>query len=681
MSVRNQAILAAGQQPLVSEMTPALLSRAWYQSSIGEFLATGSDAILGRLQLGSSGFEVVPEQTDAWQTQIELLKTWLAGLDGAILFEFGIPRMGRRIDAVLLLGAVVFVVEFKVGARSFERDAIDQVWDYALDLKNFHEASHAVPVIPMLVATDATASPSIRITFADDLVATPIGVNPAAFRATVEHVVSMIHEAPIDSVNWMNSRYRPTPTIIDAARVLYARHSVEEIARNDAGALNLHRTSRRVEDLVADAQASRRKVICFVTGVPGAGKTLVGLNVAARGRDVGQAIHATYLSGNAPLVAVLSEALRRDERERQKRSGEMRGGRVADPTKAFIQIVHHFRDEALAHMGPPDDHVVIFDEAQRAWNRQKTSTFMKLRKRQPNFAFSEPEFLIKYMDRHQDWAVIVCLVGGGQEIHTGEAGIGEWLDAAVRAFPHWHLHISSQLTEAEYAAGQALATVQGRANTHLENDLHLAVSMRSFRSENVSEFVKVLLDCETGRAKKLLSSLTGLYPVVVTRDLARAKRWIREHSRGSERHGLVASSKAMRLKPHAIDIRADVNPVHWFLNDRDDTRSSYYLEDCATEFQVQGLELDWTCVSWDGDLRRTGAGWSYHDFRGKRWQKVRNPSNQNYLRNAYRVLLTRARQGMVLFIPPGDESDPTRLPEFYSPTFEYLAGIGIPVLQ
>lgn len=243
------------------------------------------------------------------------------------------------------------------------------------------------------------------------------------------------------------------------------------------------------------------------------------------------------------------------------------------------------------------------------------------------------------------------------------------------------MYISSRLTDTEYAAGKALEAVSGREHTHLDDSLHLVVSMRSFRAENVSAFVKALLDCEKQAAREVFARLADRYPICVTRNLSEAKQWIRRRARGTERFGLVASSKAQRLKPHAIDIRVDVDPVHWFLDDKDDTRSSYYLEDAATEFQVQGLELDWTCVTWDSDLRFTGSGWSFHDFRGDRWINVANVPNRRYLCNAYRVLLTRARQGMVIFVPPGDPSDPTRLPEFYDSTFKYLTDLGIPTIS
>jgi hypothetical protein len=602
-------------------------------------------------------------------------------LTGALFLEFNIPRMGRRIDAVLLVGPVVFVIEFKVGESEFERAAVDQVWDYALDLKNFHEASHAVSIVPILIATGAMASASSKLYADDDKVYRPILVHPGGFRELVNLTLRTITGEVLDEQKWSSAPYHPTPTIVEAARALYAQHSVEAIARYDAGAQNLRVTSSRVEELVDEARAQKHKLICFVTGVPGAGKTLVGLNIATRRRDVDQPTHAVFLSGNGPLVAVLREALTRDEVARQKSVGvRVRKGKVGESVKAFIQNVHNFRDDALIDSGAPAEHVVIFDEAQRAWNLRQTASFMRRKKNRPGFSDSEPEFLISCMDRHTEWAVIVCLVGGGQEIYTGEAGIDAWLEAVNSRFPHWHMYVSSRLTDTEYAAGKALDAVRQRQKTHFDNCLHLAVSMRSFRAENVSTFVKALLDCEKQQARDTFARLSDRYPIAVTRDLSRAKQWIRSHARGTERFGLVASSKAQRLKPHAIDIRVDVDPVHWFLNDKKDTRSSYYLEDAATEFQVQGLELDWVCVTWDGDLRFSGAGWSCYDFRGYRWCNIANPDNRRYLCNAYRVLLTRARQGMIIFVPLGDSSDPTRSPEFYDSTFNYLTEVGVPEL-
>lgn len=656
---------------------PAASLRYWYGAPISEFICASPNEVIGQLAANSQ-FAMLPTQRDAWLTEVGFLQSNLTNLSGSIFFEFTIPRMGRRIDVVLVVGPVVFAIEFKVGEGVFDRSSIDQVWDYGLDLKNFHKASHDASIVPILVATEATESPPIQLHSDPDKLYRPIVVNPERFRPAIDAALNSIRGDGVDAAHWSRAAYHPTPTIVEAARALYAQHSVEAIARFDAGAKNLQVTSRRIEDLVDEAQAKGLKRICFVTGVPGAGKTLVGLNLATQ-RETDQPTHAVFLSGNGPLVAVLREALTRDEVSRRKARGEkVRKNKVGESVKAFIQNVHHFRDDALIDQNPPVEHVVIFDEAQRAWNLRQTANFMKRKKGRAGFAQSEPEFLIEYMDRHTDWAVIVCLVGGGQEINIGEAGIEAWLDAVNKQFPNWEMFISSRLTDTEYAAGRVLEFVQDRARTNFDDSLHLAVSMRSFRAENVSAFVKALLDCDKEDAKHAFGELRSRYPMAITRDLNAAKEWIRSRARGSERYGLVASSKAMRLKPHAIDIRVSVDPVHYFLNEKEDTRSSYYLEDAATEFQVQGLELDWACVNWDGDFRFNGSDWNYHDFRGSRWCNISNADNRNYLRNAYRVLLTRARQGMVVFVPPGDAGDPTRSPEFYDSTFQYLAELGIP---
>jgi len=590
--------------------------RAWYCASIADFLSSSADTIFAQLAKRND-FDLISTQRDAWIEQIEFLQSALNGLTGAIFLEFNIPRMGRRIDAVLLIGPVVFVVEFKVGESEFERAAIEQVWDYALDLKNFHEASHHASLVPILIATNSQESAKALLQVDADNVYRPIQVSLEGFRKALDTTLEQISGATLNENQWANAPYHPTPTIIEAARSLYAHHSVEAIKTFDASRRNLQVTSRRIEELVDEARKLGRKIICFVTGVPGAGKTLVGLNIATRRRNHDEPTHAVFLSGNGPLVEVLREALTRDEFNRRKAKGEkvckLDAGKSV---KSFIQNVHHFRDNALIESGPPNEHVVIFDEAQRAWNLKQTANFMQRKKGIAGFSKSEPEFLISCMDRHKDWAVIICLVGGGQEINIGEAGIDAWLEAVNTAFPHWHMYISSRLTDNEYAAGKTMERISQRHDKHLDDCLHLAVSMRSFRAENVSAFVKALLDCEKEQAREAFFKFENRFPIALTRNLNHAKQWVRSHARGSERFGLVASSKAQRLKPHAIDIRVNVDPVHWFLNAKEDTRSSYYLEDAATEFQVQGLELDWTCVTWDGDLRFTNASWSYHDFRG-----------------------------------------------------------------
>ena len=647
---------------------------AYYGVSVTEFLVTASETVIGVLAMADMQGALEPEQRRAWAEEIDVLRTALAALEGTLFLEFDVPRLGSRIDAVLVSGPAVVPIEFKCGEQRFTTEAYNQAWDYGLDLKNFHQASHEAPVFPILVATKATESDSTWQPAHDDGVRPPRRSTPSDLRLAIEEALVQVAGPELNGDAWGRAPYQPTPTIIEAARALYSRHTVDAITRNDAGAKNLHVTSGRVEEIIEQSRARHEKAIVFVTGVPGAGKTLVGLNVATRRQTFGEA-RAVFLSGNGPLVAVLQEALTRDEFRRL--NGTTRKGEIRQKVKPFIQNVHHFRDDGVRSDSPPFDHVVIFDEAQRAWNREKTADFMKRKKGHAGFTQSESEFLISYLDRHDTWAVIICLVGGGQEIHTGEAGIGAWLEAIGRAFPHWRTYVSPDLSGSEYAAAGLIDSLDDVVPLVRDGRLHLSTSMRSFRSEKVSAFVKALLDCDRDGARETLGQVTVRYPIVVTRDLSRAKDWVRAHARGSEQYGLMASSQAMRLKPHAIDVRVSVDPIHWFLGDPSDTRSSFYLEDAATEFQVQGLEVDWACVTWDADLRLVDGGWRYHTFRGDAWTNVNKTDRQRYLLNAYRVLLTRARQGMAIFVPPGDHRDPTRLPRFYDGTFEYLRAVGL----
>jgi hypothetical protein len=653
-------------------------SSAYYSDTVDGFLASAAENVLGVLAAKHT-FALDVAQRDAWQRQLQVLHAALNEINGTVYLEFDIPRLGSRIDAVLVSGSAIFPIEFKCGERQYELADRNQAWDYALDLKNFHRASHDAPIFPILCATDAPSSDGDWKPPHPDDVREPRKCNAADLGRVIREGLALATGPELDGQAWGRAPYHPTPTIIEAARALYSRHSVEAISRSEAEGRNLAVTSVAVEEIIERAYAQREKAIIFVTGVPGAGKTLVGLNIATRHSKQG-ADRAVFLSGNGPLVDVLREALTRDELTRSPAG--TRKGQIRGKVKAFIQNVHHFRDEGLRNPAdPPFDHVVIFDEAQRAWHRQKTADFMKRRKGIPDFQFSEPTFLISYLHRHQDWAAVICLVGGGQEIHQGEAGIAEWFDAIRRFFPDWHVYVSPDLTDTEYAAGHALDAFTDSDHVVRDARLHLATSMRSFRSNKVSAFVKAVLDCEIKTARDLLQDVLRRYPIVATRDLAQAKQWIRERARGNERYGLVASSQAQRLKPHAIDVRVNVDPIHYFLNDRNDTRSSWYLEDAATEFQIQGLELDWICMTWDADLRLQKGQWSFHSFRGKRWEYVGKGDRKRYLLNAYRVLLTRARQGMVIFVPPGDANDPTRNPSFYDETFGYLTDVGVPALD
>ncbi len=657
------------------------MKRDFYSDSIPGFLRTSPAEILGLLA-DNNEFSLEVTQKDAWNAEIAILREALVNQEGSIFFEYSIPRMGKRIDVVVIIRHVVFVLEFKVGEKKFLVSAIDQVWDYSLDLKNFHEPSHELLIAPILIATEADDSaPSISLTPHNDNLLFPIKTNAAQLAATINSVLQFSQHDLIDVGGWATGRYSPTPTIIEAAMSLYNNHSVEEITRSDAAAINLKETSNLILDIIQETKAKGRKSICFVTGVPGAGKTLVGLNVATKNIDKESSTTSVFLSGNGPLVAVLREALARDKVKREKEKGtKLKKGEAMSSVKAFIQNVHHYRDEYLKDTTPPFDHVAIFDEAQRAWDHTQTANFMQRKKGVANFAHSEPEFLISCLDRHKDWAVVICLVGGGQEINTGEAGISEWIESLNRSFPDWSVYVSSRLTDSEYAAGGALRLLENRKEVYHKPELHLNVSMRSFRAENLSLMVKNLLDLDAMGAKENYELLKKNYPIVLTRDLSKAKTWLRDKARGSERYGLVVSSQAQRLKPHAIDVKSPMDPIHWFLDGKEDVRSSYYLEDVATEFHVQGLELDWSCVTWDADFRYTESGWETFSFVGDKWNHIRKEERKRYLKNAYRVILTRARQGMAIVVPYGESRDPTRDPEFYDSTFSYFKEIGFEVL-
>lgn len=663
------------------------MDRAYYSDSVAGFLDREPDAILGQLvrRASADGKQIETTQTNAWREQVCILKREIAQFRdrGSIYFEYSIPRLGKRIDVVVLIEAVIFVIEFKVGEATFGSHAIDQVCDYALDLKNFHEPSHSASIAPVVLPTLADAGPAVPVAYTahGDNVMFPIRATPDTLGDILARVIDFADGAVIERYAWEAGRYQPTPTIIEAAMALYGGHRVEEISKKDAGAENLSLTSRTVEKIIETSKRNGWKSLCFVTGVPGAGKTLVGLDIATKHFDKDSELYSVFLSGNGPLVAVLREALAKDNVRRQKERGtRLKIGAARSEVKAFIQNVHHFRTECLTDIDhPPIEHVAIFDEAQRAWDQRQTARFMKDRGH-ANFVMSEPEFLISCLDRHRDWAVIICLVGGGQEINTGEAGIREWLGALERSFPQWRAFISSRMTDSEYGAGELVERARMFPNTTMQDDLHLSVSMRSFRAEHVSLLVKQLLDLEPDAAARTLNGFRDRYPIFVTRDLGKAKQWLRDQARGSERYGLVASSHAYRLKPHAIDVRFQVDPVQWFLHGKDDVRSSYYLEDAATEYRVQGLELDWACVTWDADFRRVRNGWEHWNFVGDKWKRIRMPERQTYLKNAYRVLLTRARQGMVIVVPPGEKNDHTRNPVYYDGTFEYLVRVGFAAL-
>ena len=654
-----------------------MIMAAYYSSNLNDFRKSKPDEIVGILAAANVQ-KLLIQQTRAWQAQIEFLHEKIPPqLDGNIFFEFVIPRMGKRADCIILTGGCVLVLEFKVNSKTFESADIDQVHDYALDLKNFHAGSHTLPIIPILIATSAEKQISPFVNFAKDMVAQPLKLGTINFGSSILEIIEQCRKCS-ESVSknselWENSGYLPTPTIIEAAKALYQSHNVAEIARSDSGAKNLATTSEEIASLVQDAKTHKKKMICFVTGVPGAGKTLAGLNIAALQSKVKDNEHAVFLSGNGPLVTVLREALARDEKEREGTSKSDASRRV----NSFVQNIHHFRDEYFTNNDAPSEQIVIFDEAQRAWSEHQATKFMTQKWGGGYAPQSEPQFLISVMDRHLDWCCVVCLIGGGQEINTGEAGIVEWLSALSNNFPHWKVHVSDMLSDQNYTV-DAEARKLLEKNQFITNDrLHLSVSMRSFRAEKLSTFVSRVIEAKPEPARLLFEELKDSYPIRITRSLPDARQWLQAMARGTERTGLIASSGALRLRPEGIFVKSTIDPANWFLNDKHDVRSSFYMEDVATQFDIQGLELDWVGVCWDADMRYESDQWVPYAFKGTKWQNVSAEKRRVYLLNAYRVLLTRARQGMVIFIPEGDHDDPTRPPEFYNPIWSFFKACGL----
>ena len=703
-----------------------MANRCLYIATIKEFLEQDRLSVLGALHNNYHG-EALTTTDEAWIGEIDILQQVLIPWkveNAQVIFEYEIPRLGKRIDVVLLLRGIIFCLEFKVGQKDALQTDLEQVMDYALDLKNFHRFSHDRVIVPILVPTKrATSTSEFHPSVYDDQIYNPLISGAEHLQNVIASVLNHAKATAMGAIdNWIISPYTPTPTIIEAARALYENHSVEDITRHEADKVSTDRTINYILQVIEQSKAQRKKSICFVTGVPGAGKTLVGLDVAIKQTykegELNKENGAVYLSGNGPLVAVLTEALARDNQKKCSAKGERKN--LSDSRREvseFIQIIHRYRDNMLAKIKNPVEngiveidpekaihfehtgygeveHVAIFDEAQRSWTHKRIADYLKRggtygnKLKVPNFPMSEAEFLIWSLDQREDWAVIVCLVGGGQEINTGEAGIAEWIMALNTMFKHWDIYISDKLTDAEYAEGHVNELLQGNEKVTFVEDLHLAVSLRSFRAETLSAFVQSMLGFRSDAAALYQDVANRGYPIVLTRNMDTARAWLRKQARGTQQTGVLVSKVAARFKPLAIHILAqdEDNAVHWFLEDKTDIRSSNYLEDAATEIQVQGLELDFACVLWDADMRYEDGVWSFYKFNGKnKWSPEKNKENQKYMLNAYRVLLTRARQGIIICIPEGNNhltpegfpEDPTRLPEFYDGTYKYLKSIGM----
>jgi len=643
---------------------------AFHASSIDRFLTLEPMLVVGELTAGgaaASFHQQLHAQTSAWHQQVEILQTALRGIEGALLLEYPIPRRGKRIDTVVLTAGVICVLEFKIGARQHDRAAVAQLEDYCLDLRDFHMESRTRTIVPILVASEAKTTPE-PIGEEPDPVKLVWRTNATNLRDCIQKVTRRYGSplnSPISHVDWDHSDYQPTPTIIEAAQTLYAGNNVAEISRCEAGIDNLTRTTQAALTAIESAREMGSKLICFITGVPGAGKTLAGLSIV-HNHGLHEGELGVFLSGNGPLVKVLCEALARDHKSKAGCSLVQARGHV----ETFIQNVHRFVSEYYeeVHKIPPD-RVIIFDEAQRAWDAEQSRRKFKR-------PFSEPEVMLEIMSRHSGWAVVIALVGVGQEINRGEAGLPEWGRALSERFPDWNVLISDELARTLGDGGSLFSSTGESARLHFDPSLHLRVSVRSFRTESTSLFIDALLKLEPDEARQILAGMDS-YPIKLTRSLDSARDWLRARQRGTRRTGLIASSGARRLRAHGLDVTADLDVENWFLNSSDDVRSSHSLEMPATEFGVQGLELDWTGVCWGGDLIPDGINWTYRKFRGTKWQSVRDERTQRYIVNKYRVLLTRAREGMVIWVPPGEVRDPTRPPRLYDRIAAYLADCGI----
>lgn len=660
---------------------------AYYRSTLREFLQDDPSRIIGIIHQSSSGSgftDLKESQSRAWQSQLQILRKSALELceqytdssEWGVLFEYPIPRRQKRIDVVLLARDIILCLEFKTGETKHQKSTARQVEDYALDLRDFHEGSRGRTIVPIAVTVRAERTTS-EFGWDHDDFAKPV-VRACAEDLTEKISVSVDQYSTsldqMDIVAWDNAAYKPVPTIIEAAEALYAGHDVREIARSHADAQNLGATSHRLIELIQEAHSSHSKIICIVTGVPGAGKTLAGLNVAhdqaVRSLTNGMGV---FLSGNGPLVKIVSAAIAKDFKKKK-------GSDEAERTvSTFIQNVHSFIRDSLPRSVPPNEHLIIFDEAQRAWDAEQCAKKID----RPE---SEPELILSIMDRHPDWAVIVALVGGGQEINTGEAGLSEWGSAIQRRFPKWKVAVSpNALLSGQVDRMQQLFEDGQPSGIHVqaEQALHLNVSLRSYKAEAVSKWVDAVVEGDSSRARQIWPNCTGFH-LALTRDLATARKWLQEHTRGERRSGLLASSGAMRLRAEGIELSSGFRQgnkklyVDWFLNDLDDIRVSNQLEVAATEYECQGLELDLTCVCWGGDLQRNiQGGWQMRKLIGPKWNNMKNARDQRYLLNSYRVLMTRAREGMIIWVPRGSSTDSTQDPAGFDRTAQFLVESGL----
>ncbi len=652
---------------------------AFWSGSASALLATADDAILGTLAQTQIRHYRTSEaqQVRAWEETLAILRRVLDLLPEAgdwwVLLEYPMLRLGRRADVILLGERLVFVLEFKAGAATFDRAALEQAEDYALDLQDFHAGCRACAIVPIVVATGAPALPATMPMMLGLGVTTVMCANAASLAGLLRDLEASVPcgSGAIDRAAWLRAPYRPVPGIVEAACMLYSRHGVADIAAARADATNLTRTTGCILDAIAAARGDDRRVILFVTGIPGAGKTLCGLNAAFGAED---AARATFLTGNPTLVHVLREALARDAIER---GANRRAAR--QQMEGAIQALPKFRDHYVASFETPAERIVVIDEAQRCWDREHA--VQKTRDKAYPLTDSEPALLLGIMERHEGFAAMICLVGGGQEIHDGEGGLAEW-GRALREAGAWTVLAAPDLL----AAGDARQRLGALPDLQALAALHLDVPVRQIRNSCAASWVGAVLEGDRDGATKIAET-QGPVPFLLTRDAAAMRAWLRMKQRGSRRCGLLASSGGKRLRAEGLGCELphmDAGAVaRWFLDRWPDIRASDALEVVATEFSCQGLELDLAGVCWDGDLiRQPGRiAWRVRDFRGSKWTLPKSDEAIANQVNSYRVLLTRARYETVIFVPGGDQDDMTRAPFIYDGIADFLAACGARMLD
>ncbi len=643
---------------------------AWWSGDVVELLTSEPETIVQRLavRLVETHYLNRDTQLHAWRQQIIILRAALQDCPSAwrILFEYPMLRLGRRIDVVLLTGQAILVLEFKVGATSITTPDRQQTEDYALDLFDFHADSRAHPVVPILVATEAKPTlpewPLIWFAVSGVFVA-----SAASLGTLLRDITTRIPMAAraLDVRAWEAAPYRPVPTIVEAATMLYNRHGVADIAEARADVGNLTRTTDAIRRAIDTARGDLRHQILFVTGIPGAGKTLCGLNAV-----FGASNGAAFLTGNLPLVHVMREALARDA---HVQGGSLRMAR--QKTESAIQPLMGFLRDNMDRAEPPHEHVVVFDEAQRAWDAD-------FGRRKFGRTASEAALFLDIMHRHRDWAAIVALVGSGQEINTGEAGLAAWGEALAER-PAWHVRAAPGVLSGNDPRQRLFATRP--ATMQVDLALQLDVAVRSIRSAAAAPWVDAVLTGDARRASAVADAGGGV-PFLLTRSLPAMRAALRRLARGTRRAGLVCSAGARRLvadglSPNFPHLDADA-VANWFLRRWPDVRASNALEVPATQFACQGLELDQVGLCWGNDLmRRDGRSeWVARSFAGTRWQEPRGEAAIAYQINTYRVLLTRARYETVIWVPEGDTDDATRTPAEFDAIARFLMECGVQAL-